>query len=117
LCAGGQSTHRFAGHIGSIGGQSFGVSLAIAVDHEEFLFDATTYMGGAKREDAFDSSLEIARHPIGAAHEEDRLRIGILETAQSTVFEEATEEAPDTDVVALAGDAGLEAPSGRERTT
>jgi len=37
------------------------------------------------------------------------LRLGVFKTEQSAVFEEATEEAADADIVTLTGDARLEA--------
>ena len=83
--------------------------MTVAIDGQDFLFNATAYVGGAQGEDTLDTTLEIARHPIGAAHEEDGLCLGVLKAEQSAVFEEATEEAADADVVTLTGDARLEA--------
>ena len=109
LCSRCESSHGLAVDVFTVASKGLGVPLTVAIDGQDFLFNATAYVGGAQGEDTLDTTLEIARHPIGAAHEEDGLCFGVLKAEQSAVFEEATEEAADADVVTLTGDTRLEA--------
>ena len=61
------------------------------------------------REDALDATQEITRHPVGAAHQDDGFPTGILKAEQATVLQEASEDAADADVLALARDTRDEA--------
>ena len=93
LCSWCESSHGLAVDVFTVASKGLGVPLTVAIDGQDFLFNATAYVGGAQGEDTLDTTLEIARHPIGAAHEEDGLGLGVLKTEQTAVFEEATEAA------------------------
>lgn len=98
-----QPSAGVARHGRPIGLQRLGVALAIAVGREDLVLDPSNQGRGAQGKDAFDAPDEISRHPVGAAHQENRLGPVIDETEDAAVLEETAEEAPHPDVLALPG--------------
>ena len=107
--SGRQASIGFAGEVGTIRLQGFGVPLAVAIDHHDLLFDPPAHVRRAEGKHALDTALEVSGHPVRAAHEDDRLGSCVLEAEQAAVLEEAAQEAAHADVLAQAGLARHEA--------
>lgn len=72
--------------------------------------DAIPNLRIQNREDAFDTAVKIAGHPVGATGKDVRfIAVVILEIKDATVFEVASQDASHADVVTEAFDIGDEA--------
>src|SRR3990172_1587920 len=65
------------------------------------------------RRDRLDPAVEVARHHVGGADVDDRLRrrqaVTVAETEDAGVFEEASDDRLDADAIGQAGNAGPQA--------
>ncbi len=94
--------------VSAVGLQEGGIARIGQVQRENLLFNTTSDCGVAHGEDAFDTTEEVALHPIGTAEVEQRFAT-VGEAEDAAVLEEASEYAAHADGLALTWYAGNEA--------
>ena len=104
---------RFAGPnlraaVHPVGPESAGLDVVRQGGVENFVDDPVAQDAVLDRKQDLDPAVQIARHPVGAAHVDLRLT-GVLKIADPAVLQKPVHDAAHGDVLAQAGHPGLEA--------